>query len=70
MIVQLTIDDCLVADQVATLAEQVGVTIYPSLGPEGGRVPCWPGEDPAAMIGMLDQELLDWLRREADWRQG
>lgn len=55
-------------DPVQTLADQLGVTIHPSLGPEGGRVPCWPGENPAELIGMLDEELTAWLTRELDWR--
>jgi hypothetical protein len=66
-VVQLTLDDCLSVDPIADLAARVGVTIHNSLGPEGGRVPCWPGEDPANMIGMLDEELRTWLQREADW---
>lgn len=55
-------------DPAQTLADQLGVTIHPSSGPEGGRVPCWPGENPAEMIGMLDEELVAWLARELDWR--
>lgn len=56
------------ADPIAELAADLGVTIHPSSGCEGGRVPCWPGEDPSEMIGMLDEELVAWLTRELDWR--
>lgn len=55
-------------DPIEALAANLGVTIHPSSGCEGGRVPCWPGENPAEMIGMLDEELTAWLTRELDWR--